>query len=220
MRHLITLLGLCAASSASAEVFVLGNTQSGHVVIRGNTADAAEQAHHEAKGIRDTGWVQLFGDDEPGWGAVMCVIHEGRYHFFFATGHKSHTDAGALARAGADRYMAASGGSLVSPCAPRWENRGQPLAFGGDGFGPPSDMPAREPSVVDVAKGVIRKYGTTPRKDYQRDCVPPPASAKAELRPIAPGAAPAKDKRPPAQTWKPATWCPPPSSNPITGVRG
>jgi hypothetical protein len=121
---------------AMAEVFVLGNTQTGHVVIRGNTADAAEQAHHETKGIHDTGWIQLFGDDVPGWGAVMCVIQGDRYHFFLATGHKSHTDAGALARAAADKFMTANGGTLVSPCAPRWENKGQLKrpGFSGGGF--------------------------------------------------------------------------------------
>lgn len=206
-------------ASAMAEVFVLGNTQTGHVVIRGNTEDAAEQAHHEAKGIRDTGWVQLFGDDEPGWGAVMCVIQEKRYHFFFATGHKSHTTAGALARAGADKFMAANGGVLVSPCAPRWENKGQPLAFGGDGFGPPVDV-VPDTGVTDVVKGLIRQHAIPPKKDYKRDCIAPPQSATAEIRPIGPGVAPAKDNRPPAQTWQRGKWCPLTEPGGNGGVRG
>ncbi len=217
----LLLAGLAAAGAQAGEVFVLGNTETGHVVIRGNTANAAVQVHDEAKSIRDTGWVQLFGDDARGWGAVSCVAEGGRYHFFLATGHQTEAGAAMLAKAAADRFLASKVGRLVFMCAPRWNNRGQPLAFGGDGKGSPADPPDSKPTISDIVigvpQGLIRNQV---RKDYKRDCLPPAESAKADIRPFAPGTAPAKDVRAPAVRWKPADWCPPPPSKTTTGTRG
>ncbi len=221
---LVASLSLVLAAPAAAEVFVLGNTQTGHVVIRGNTPDAGLDANREAKGIRDTGWTMLFGDDAPGWGAVSCVKHAGGVQFSLASGHATELEAVKLARAGAEKIQKQTGGSIMFLCAPRWNNRGQAIAFGSDGL--PDEAGARKPSVVDQAIGKTRAVilqqtrSSAPRKDYRRDCLPPPEAARAELAPLAQGVMQPKDKRPPAQMWKPAGWCPPSSDKVAIGKRG
>jgi hypothetical protein len=68
MKNLFLVAGIVfvSLSSAHAEVYVLGNTETGQIVIRGNTSDAGMSAAHEAKDIRQTGWVQLLADDVRG----------------------------------------------------------------------------------------------------------------------------------------------------------
>lgn len=211
----------CFVSPAVAEVYVLGNTETGHVVIRGNTEDAGMLANREAKGIRDTGWVMLYGDDALGWGAVSCVKTDKGVQFSLSSGHPSELEAARLAKAGADKVQKETGGSLMFMCAPRWNNRGQPLAFGSDGV--PDDRPKTDvvDNAIDKIQGDIleKNRSTAPKKDYQRDCVPPPDAGRAELAPIGSGAMQPKDKRPPAKMWKPAEWCPP-RENRSSGIRG
>lgn len=208
------------AGPAFAEVFVLGNTQTGQVVIRGNRDDAGLDASREAKGIRETGWVQLFADDTPGWGAISCVKTDKGVQFSLSSGHKTELEAVRLAKAGADKMQLQSGGVLMFMCAPRWNNYGQPIAFGSDGMNNEL-QPAEKAGIVDQAlgavQGSVRKEVT---KDYRRDCVPPPQSARAELAPLERGVVQPKDTRPPARTWKPADWCPRTLQYPASGKRG
>lgn len=226
MARVTRLAIACAAawvgtsSTAAAEVFVLGNSLTGHVVVRGNAADASPEARRAAMSIRENGWELLFADNQHGWAAVSCVARKDRYHFFLATGHPDRGTAMRLAKAAADRFVGANGGRVVFLCAPAWEDRGQPLALGGDGHGPPEDpKPQAVDNAINEVKGFVRRQVAPPAKDYNRDCVRPPDSARAEIRTFTPGAAPSQDPRPPARVWKPADWCPPAERTPGIGIR-
>src|SRR6476659_6258128 len=86
---------LFATAAQAGDVIVLGNTETGQVIIRGNfpNGQGAEDAVHAAKALRETGWTQLFGDDEPGWGAVACVSHDRQVYFSQVNGQKSEAEA-------------------------------------------------------------------------------------------------------------------------------
>ena len=216
------------SSSSLADVVVLGNTETGAVVIRGNLPDGteAEEAVQEARGQRPDGWTQLFADDEKGWGAVVCVRHKDGVYFSQVNGQQSEADAIRVAKIGADRFIKEHGKGMFIPlCAPRWNNDGQKIAFGGDGV-PEWQEGHSDSGVVDYAKGTIRNAVGAQKtdRDYKRDCVrPEPApSSRGKLGPIGTGVAPLSEtqKKPasPADDWKPAAWCPKPST--VTGVRG
>jgi hypothetical protein len=139
--------------------------------------------------------------------------------FNVASGHKSELEAVKLARASGEKIQQETGGVLMFLCAPRWNNQGQPIAFGSDGM---NDDPPAEKSesvignAIGSAKDVIRQTVT---KDYRRDCVPPADAARAELMPTKSGVAQVKNERPPAKTWKPADWCPSATDGSSTGIR-
>jgi hypothetical protein len=213
---------LCASAAQAGDVIVLGNTETGAVIIRGNFPNGgeADDAVHEAKAERATGWTQLFGDDEKGWGAVACVRHRDGVYFFQINGQKSEAEAIEGARYGAERFIKENGGGvLISSCSPRWNNNGQQIVMTGEEA---PEWKEDQGDVVDAVKGVIRKT-VAQDHDYKRDCVRPESapSAKAELRPIGNGTMPLKDTKPvkPSSDWKPAPWCSK-KPNTITGVRG
>ena len=217
---------LCSGS-ASADVVVLANYETGAIVIRGNLPDGSEadEAVQEAKSQRETGWTSLFADDEKGWGAVMCVRHKEGVFFAEANGKKSKGEALQVAKVKADRFIKEQGEGIFIPlCAPAWNNDGQKIAFGGDGVPEWQEQPQHKDSgVVDFAKGQIRKGVREDNEaQFKRDCVrPEPApSAGATLKPIGTGAAPLQDTQPKkaAEEWRPAPWCPRPGGN--GGVRG
>lgn len=218
----LLIAGLVSSPALAGEVFVLGNTQSGHVVIRGNSVDAADQANIAAKAIRPAGWTLLFADDAPGWGAVVCVHHAKGFTFFPATGQPSEVDAIKLSQAAAQKFVATVGGSLVLLCAPHWNNRGDPIAFGSAGL---ESMTAAQPekAVVDraisAAKGMVYRQVSHSQEDYNRYCVAPRPSAKAELAPIGNGVVRRIDKRPPPKIWRAADWCPKHEPSATVGIR-
>jgi len=215
---------LFATAAQAGDVIVLGNTETGQVIIRGNfpNGQGAEDAVHAAKALRETGWTQLFGDDEPGWGAVACVSHDRQVYFSQVNGQKSEAEAINGAKWEAQRFIQENGGGEIIPlCAPTWNNRGQQIAFGG-----PAVRNSISDDVMDAVKGTVRKAATSrPDRNYQRDCVRPesPASAEAKLRPIGNGTAPLDATQPKKKTtsseWRPAPWCSR-KHNTITGVRG
>jgi hypothetical protein len=216
---------LCAtAAQAAGVVVVLGNTETGEVIIRGNFADGteAETALRDAKAMRKDGWTTLFGDDEPGWGAVVCVKYDQGVYFSQVNGQKSEADAIEGAKFGADRFIKENGGGTIIPlCAPHWYNRGQQIAFGG-----PADLKSVSDDAVDYVKGNVRKVTTNTDRDYKRDCVRPESapSAEAKLRPIGNGVIPRDvaepKKKSTSSEWKPASWCPKKPTMVSVGVRG
>ena len=213
----------CATATQAGVVVVLGNTETGEVIIRGNfpNGQEGEDAVHQAKAQRETGWTQLFGNDEPGWGAVACVSHDGQVYFSQVNGQKSEAEAIDGAKWGAERFIKENGGGTLIPlCAPRWNNHGQVIVFGGDGVSVSKDDKSTD--VMDLVKGTIRKAVTG---DYHKDCVrpEPPATAEAKLRPIGTGTAPLDATQPKkastSSEWKPASWCPKNKSGAV-GKRG
>jgi hypothetical protein len=215
---------LLATAAQAGVVVVLGNSETGEVIIRGNFPDGSEgeDAAKAAKAQRATGWATLFGDDEPGWGAVACVSHDGQIYFSQVNGQNSEAEAIEGAKWGAQRFIQENGGGEIIPlCAPTWNNRGQQIAFGG-----PAVRNSVSDDVMDAVKGTMRKAATShPDRNYKRDCVrpEPPASAVAKLRPIGNGTAPLDATQPQKKStsneWQPAPWCSR-KRNTITGVRG
>jgi hypothetical protein len=215
-----------ATAAQAGIVVVLGNSETGQVIIRGNFSDGTEAdvALRDAKAMREAGWTSLFADDEPGWGAVVCVKHDQGVYFSQVNGQKTEDDAVEGAKFGAERFIKENGGGTIIPlCASHWNNRGQRIAFGG-----PVDQKSASDEAIDYVKGKIRNTGTTTDHDYKRDCLrpEPPATAEAKLKPIGNGTAPLDVTQPKkkssarAPEWKPAPWCPTKPRNTISGVRG
>jgi hypothetical protein len=179
-KNLLILVALIAVPSvASAELFVMGNNETGAVVIRGNFPNGieADEAGNGALAQRKTGWTQLLEDDTPGWGAVACVRTKDSVYFSVSNGHKSEGEAMKDAIGGAKLYIQKNGdGILVPNCAPRWNNQGQQIALDASQV-PDWKDGSTDDSVMDYAKGAVRKAaGVNP--DYDRDCAP----AKTEQR--------------------------------------
>jgi hypothetical protein len=222
---LTVFLALCAAP-AVADVFVLGNSQTGQVALRGNFPNGAESA--EALKVADAeprqAWTMLLQSDEKGWGAVACVRTKETVYFSVADGQASESDAMREALGGAKMYIQKNGdGILVPNCAPRWDNEGQQIALDGDKV-PEWRESDHGSDAMEYIKGTVRS-ATGAAPDFKRDCVhpQPPSSAEAKLRPIGNGTAPLdatmpkpKSEPKPKDTWKPQPWCKEASS----GVRG
>jgi hypothetical protein len=175
MKRLLTVLAFAVLpSAASADLFVMGNNETGAVVIRGNLPNGAEadEAGSQALAKRKTGWTQLLEDDTPGWGAVACVRTKDEVYFSVANGHKSEGEAMQQAIGGAKLFIQKNGdGILVPNCAPRWNNQGQQISLDAD-QAPEWKVADDSPGAIDYAKAAAHKAaGVTP--GFNRDCAKP-----------------------------------------------
>lgn len=130
-------LGIAAASlfaihaPASADVWIVGNSESLDVLIYGNSSNSAELIADQAFSLSKAGWLQLWQGDSSqyGWIAVACVRRADKgVYFVFATEQPSQATAVELAQAAARRYIARSGGTLITGCGGSLNNQGQAIA--------------------------------------------------------------------------------------------
>ena len=168
------LLSGALAIPAAASVIVLGNYNTGEVVIQGNQPGGSEveRAVALAKGGTNAGWTQIYGpdDDAKGWGALLCVRHAKGVFFAEAIGEVSEAEARRTVEAKAERFLARlvdndtadriemkaswpalaqkaldSGLATKVECAPPWNNQGQQIAFVGKALDAPNATPDAKP---------------------------------------------------------------------------
>lgn len=101
-------------------VVVLGNSETGEVLVRRNLDNLVEATMIEAQSIRATGWRELLATRDKGWGAVVCVKRDGATEFFVSHPHPTSRAAALAARAAA-QPRATQLRIAASVCAPTWE---------------------------------------------------------------------------------------------------
>ena len=101
-------------------VVVLGNSETGQVLVRRNLPNLVEATMVEAQSIRASGWRELLATRDFGWGAVICVTRDGGTEFFLSHPHPTSRAAALAARAAAQPRAAQL---KVAPtvCAAPWQ---------------------------------------------------------------------------------------------------
>ncbi|RYD67532.1 MAG: hypothetical protein EOP58_02930 [Sphingomonadales bacterium] len=101
-------------------VVVLGNSETGEVLVRRNQDNLAEATMIEAQSIRASGWRELLATRDKGWGAVICLTHDGVTEFFVSHPHPTSRAAAIAARAAVQPKVRRI---KVAPrvCAAPWE---------------------------------------------------------------------------------------------------
>lgn len=122
---------------------VMGNTETGKMLVVSNHPDAVSMARAQAKTIRATGWTTLLTTSEPGFGAAFCVRSGKAVRFFVAHAQPSMKDAIARAREFAAPY-AAEISQEAKVCGAPWNARAP-------------DSVERESGVIDDMKDAVRK---------------------------------------------------------------
>lgn len=128
----IATLGAGVATPAFAgEVYVVVNSNTGEVVVAGNSPDSPAWVRQNSIERSPQGWQQIYGDDASGWAAVSCIkLANGSYFFELASGHPSENAARGLADAAAQKRLPQVGGTIVAGCGYAWNNSGQQIALG------------------------------------------------------------------------------------------
>ncbi|WDF71173.1 hypothetical protein [Novosphingobium sp. KACC 22771] len=134
-----------AMDSGEPWLVVLGNTETGQIVVEKNQPDLANVALAKAHSRRATGWEELLVTREAGWGVALCVKKPGAVRFFLAHSQPDQRSAVARARDEASAY-AAKVKLPVSVCGAPWNAEAD---GGGDGG-------EQEESWIDTIKGKIR----------------------------------------------------------------
>jgi hypothetical protein len=124
-------------------VVVMGNTETGKLLVVSNQPHLEAVAARQASMIRPTGWQTLLVTSEPGFGAAFCVRHGDVTRFFLAHAQPSLKDAISRAREFAAPY-AAETTQEARICGAPWSAQA-------------GDVPSREEGVIDELEDVIRK---------------------------------------------------------------
>jgi hypothetical protein len=145
-------------------VVVMGNTESGKLLVVSNQPDLEAVAARQARMIRPTGWKTLLATSEPGFGAAFCVRHGEVTRFFLAHAQPSMKDAISHAREFAAPY-AAETAQEVRICGAPWN------AQTGEGL-------SRDEGVIDDLKDAIREEVACDRDAKEGDSGDRPCPAR------------------------------------------
>ncbi len=137
------------AKSSDKLLVVMGNSETGKLLVVSNQPDLEAVAGRQARMLRPTGWKTLLVTSEPGFGAAFCVRHGDVTRFFLAHAQPSMKDAISRAREFAARD-AINAEQEARICGAPWNAH-------------TGDMPSREEGVIDELKDVIRKEVTCDR---------------------------------------------------------
>jgi hypothetical protein len=135
--------------AAGTVLVVMGNVETGKLLVVSNQSDAVSAAQSQARMIRPTGWKTLLTTSEPGFGAAFCVRHGDATRFFLAHAQPSMKEAISRARESAAPY-AAETSQEARICGAPWNAQA-------------GEMPPREEGVIDALKDAIREEVTCDR---------------------------------------------------------
>lgn len=171
-----------AADDSQPTLVVLGNGETGALLVERSGADPLQAAMQKARALHPTGWDVLLATQAGGFGAAMCVKHLDQVRFFVAHGASGIQQAISAAREEGQAYATATGEEMYL-CGRPWVGR-QPLID--------APEPTLMDDVIDTTRSlfVCRSHpeegaqaSSTSSQDKERDERKTDEAARCKMRP-------------------------------------